>query len=185
MILSCRNGYINLIQIGANTISSDLSKALSYGLKKTKCLQTKLSTLVSYIDILSCYKVFTIQPAIAQRIVFMDNANPITIDVIAGTTWTFTSTATTADDIAREFYNFLWNQTDLISLGYTIEIVGDTVYVYAYTFDEEVSYRTSSNTVVTDITVTPNEILDIYNCHTFEEICAIISHGLELSKTTC
>lgn len=183
MTTACRNTQINAIQCSFADLSYKQAQALSIG---RTCLErvTAMKIVASYLPLLYCYKTFDATVTYAYNFIFNKvDDDPITIDITIGSeTFTYSGTGR-----RFEITNYFLQQI-LASTTYAFEGFTHQGALYIYSYDTSLTFGTTTTVVDSnDITVTTNledsyeHILDIWNCITAEQVCAIINNAKKLT----
>jgi hypothetical protein len=185
MTTACRNIHINDIQCKFADLAYKQSQALSIGRTCSERV-TAMTIVASYLPMLYCYKTFDATVTYAYNFVFTkNNDDPITIDIIIGPgleTFTYSGTGN-----SYEITNYFLQQI-LANTTYAFEGFIHQGALFIYSYDTSLSFTTTTTVVDSnDITVTTNmedsyeSILDIWNCITAEQVCAIINNAKKLT----
>ena len=183
MTTACRNLQINAIQCSFADLAYKQAQALSIG---RTCLErvTALRIVSSYLPVLYCYKTFDDTVTYAYNFIFNKiDDEPVTIDITIGTeTFSYSGTGKRFE-ITNYFLQEILANTTYAFQGFTHQ---GALYIYSY--DNTLSFSTTTTVVDSnDITVTTNmedtyeHILDIWNCITQNELCAIINNAKKLT----
>ena len=183
MTTACRNIHINDIQCKFADLAYKQSQALSIG---RTCLErgTAMRIVASYLPLLYCYKTFNATVTYAYNFIFTkNNDDAVTIDITIGTeTFSYSGTGQRFE-ITNYFLQEILANTTYAFEGFTHQ---GALYIYSY--DTSLGFGTTTTvTESEDITVTTNmedsyeSILDIWNCITAEQVCAIINHAKKLT----
>jgi len=182
MYLADKNKHLQNLQCLQEEYGAKLYKSLSYG----NCPEEKLilNEMLTYIiRVLRRYEVFTSEVTYAYSFTFErlieDDSVTVSID-IDGTSWSYTGTGT-AEEIVTYFYQQINDNTT--TPEFKAERVGAILYIYSYATAVDFS---ATNTItisdediltVTDSTMEDDldDILDIWNCVTSDQICEIIN----------
>jgi len=186
---SCRNVLINDLQCKLATHGSKVSKTYAYGKKNAPCLAEQMIITDAYIQALKRYKTFEDELTGIFEIKFtFDNSNQdsITINLeIDGDTYTYTGSGD-AETVTSYFASTLNGETVGSSEIIYTTFTGTTLYVPSY--DTDFSYTTTITLSDTWGTVDASEeyiinVLDLWNCLTYEEVCTMYEHGVTLIGT--
>lgn len=186
MTLECRNTWINYFQCKQGTQLNELNKSLSYGICPDKNLRNN-TILSMYIDTLLRYVPFDDEVVFAYAITITKpgaegSTGTVNVD-INSVTYTGSSTGD-AKDIADAL------AADLEAGGFETTVVDNIVYVWSYDPDLEGLFEGSTsndNADSSDEDLTNNlgVILNLWNCLTLEQICAVIQYMKKYINLKC
>lgn len=196
MDTTCRHNHINLIQCRFAKLGQKVFVNKSYSLRKNECLMDKLKVVHYLLNILRCYKTFDAEVTYAFKFVISrtDTAS-ITIEINAGAeTFTYTGTGD-ANDIVSWFKSNI-NDSTQSPIDYSAEI--DAGVLYIYTTDTSASYSDTATISITNqqsggtnsVSVTSlqnneDEITDVWNCLSSDQLCTIINSLYYLLDEEC
>jgi hypothetical protein len=174
--------WIRYLQCQLGILADTTSKAYAFRKRNRDCLRDDLILLNNVIRILYKYVTFDDTVTYAYSFTFeKDVATPETITLsIDGEVYPYVSSSNDAEDIV-DYYLGLFNNNvqdpDLYA-----EKDGTTLYVFSYDTDLNFSSTTTAaaSSGYTTITATSMEddlqdILDLWNCLTNDQICELIS----------
>lgn len=185
MTQECLDSHIIDIQCKFSDLSAGLSDALSVGSRKIVCLNRKNVSTAHLLRLLKCYTAFTSDVLYAYKIEFEKlEEGVVEVDMaIAANVFTTYIGDGTATTVAKHFQS----QIDaLASPVYSTELVGtgSKVVLYVYSYDALTSFTdittvasndTSLFTIgATNLQNNTDEILDLWNNITHEQLCKII-----------
>ncbi len=174
--------WIRWLQCQMGTFANTTANAFAYRKKNKECLKEDLILLDNIIRILYNYESFTSEPTYAYSFEFIRNsstADTITL-TIGAQTFNYAVTTEDGEDIANYY------ESILIPSGTNPDLYAerDGNILYVWSLDTSLNY--SSTSTVTDLNSTVSstvaslednlqEILDLWNCITNEELCSLIS----------
>lgn len=192
MTQDCLDSHIVDIQCKFSDLSHGLSNALSLGTRKIVCLNRKNVSTAWLLKLLRCYKAFTSPVTFATKIEFnrLDAPDPttglyglVTITMGLGINLFPAYVGTGTDrDIASWFKTQVDNTATAVNYE-SVEVVGNTIYVYSYdpagSFSDLVisgsSDITLATSTITNLQNNTDEILDLWNNVTHSQLCKIIT----------
>jgi hypothetical protein len=183
MTTACRNIHINDIQCRFADLAYEQAQALAIGRPcDTRSLYIRI--IGSYLPLLYCYKTFDDTVTYAYNFIFTKtNDDSITVDLTIGTeTFSYSGTGT-GFEITNYFLQEILANTTYEFEGFTHQ---GALYIYSY--DTSLTFGTTTTvveseeiTVTTSMEDTYESILDIWNCISEEQVCAIINNAKKLT----
>jgi len=187
------NIHINNIQCKQSDLGAALSTALSLGTCTWRELNDKNVSVTHMLNRIGCYKPFEGTVTYATKFAFAKvGTGSITVDLTIGAvTFTQFVGAGTATDIVNHFFNDINDNTT--SPDYIAERVGNVLYVYS--IDAGTDFAATTTVTIVDATGGTSvattglendldEILDLFNCLTFTEMCGIIRLTTKFADST-
>ena len=194
IIKSTLNNNIVNIKCKHGELTSKLVNSLLIGSCKTKSLSNKSITLSRLLTRVACYTPFDSEPTFAYKLDFSkDTADSVIIDIMIGLISLPQYSGTgNAIDIVDHFYNAIEN--NVTSPEYRATKSNNILYIYSY--DAASSFSTNVSIVVTDtqnsLTITEtnlqnslDEILDVWNCSTSQELCKLVDYCYKILDGKC
>jgi hypothetical protein len=174
--VECRNNLIRDLQCKFADYVKLTTDAMAYGKKNQPCLKQNTILVNLFIGDLYCYHTFTetVQAAFSFTI---NNPELETADFtinLEGTDFTITSSSD-GQSIVQALYNLI-NETTVSGITWYSETNGNVLYIWTYDTGSTlpVSSSTGTETEINQSNIIDNleEILDIWNCLSFDEICS-------------
>jgi len=194
LIRSCLNTHINNIQCKQATLLQSLVTALSYGTCTWEKLNTKNISTSYLVNRIKCYTPFEEEVTYASKIVFTKpHTSTVTVDLSIGVVnFTQYNAAGTAEDIVDHFLNDINNNTT--SPDFYAEKIDNILYIYSY--DTGASFTDVTTVTIVDALNTTSgaisslendldEILNIWNCSTEDQMCSMIKYATSLVDEDC
>lgn len=189
MTKECLDNNIIVIQCDFANLTLALTKALTIGSNKTICLNRKNVTTSYLLNLLRCYTPFVSEVTYAYKIVFTLNT-PGIVDadlILFNNLYNLNQTMSTSEELAIYYAQKI--KTQVGSVDYKTEIVGNILYLYSYDiaadFADTTSLSVNSGDISSNITTLQNnldEILNLWNSLTEDEICKILTFATNESK---
>jgi hypothetical protein len=188
LTVECRNNHIVAIQCLQTEFGEDLNAALAYGRKDADCIIEKNSMVTAYLDLLCHYRPFVDDLNTAVKLVFTgsDTSFDVTQEVLVKNPggglvleqFIITVPAGSGEAQAASFYADLFETSQFQELynegKIEVAIDGACIYVWYYeALDLDVTIGDPSLTIQS-IKDSPCEILDLINCLSRDQICAIL-----------
>lgn len=181
--------WIRYLQCDLGNLANNTTKAFSYRKRNKECLKNDLILLNNIIRILYKYKTFDDVVTYAYSFTFTkDVATPETINLnIGADSYPYVSSSSDVEDIV-DYYLALFNDNTQSPDLYA-EKDGNTLYVFSYS--NTLSYSSTATATAsggyTSIAVSSMEdnlqdILDLWNCLTNDQVCSLISLGHDLTE---
>jgi hypothetical protein len=180
--------WIRYLQCNLGNLADITSKAFAYRKRNRDCLKNDLILLNNIIKILYRYVAFDGVVTYAYSFTFSkDVATPETITLnIDGEAYPYISSSDNVEDIVNYYYDLFQNNVETPDLY--AEKDGNTLYVFSYdtslTFSSTTTPDASNDyttIVATSMENNLQDILDLWNCITNEQLCSLIyiAHALE------
>jgi len=194
------NQEIVNLQCKHTTLTEKLVNYLSIGSPKIVCYNRKNVSTAWVLKVLRRYQAFSAEVTFATKIEFnrIDAPDPNTglygsvqvdlfLDLFAYTPF-YTGTGS-GEDIARYYENAVNNTAHPSNTYEPVVRVGNTLYIYSYDTNASFSDNVLANSLDTDLVTTTvtnlqnktEEILDLWNSITHEELCCLL--GFAKSQT--
>lgn len=178
--------WIRYLQCNLGTLADTTSKAFAYRKKNRECLRDDLILLNNVIRILYDYVTFDDVVTYGYSFTFTKtSASSDTITLTIGAQTFVLVTSGDGEDIASSYFTTL--DTGVQSPELYAELDGNTLYVFSYSNSlnfASTSTVTSSNslttTTITSLEDSLQDILNLWNCLTNDQICSLISIAYEL-----
>jgi hypothetical protein len=181
--------WIRYLQCNLGELADSSSKAFAYRKKNRECLKNDLILLNNIIRILYKYVTFDDIVTYAYSFTFtkeVSTSETITLN-IAGEAYPYVSSTSDEEDIV-DYYLALFNNNvqdpDLYA-----EKDGNTLYVFSYDTDLNFASTTTPDASGDYTTISASslendlqDILDLWNCLTNEQICNLIATAHELEN---
>lgn len=187
------NNIVN-IKCKHGSLTSELVDGLLIGSCKVKSLTNKSITLTRLLNRVACYTPFDKEPTFAYKIEFnKETSDSVTVDIMLGLVSLPQYSGTgTAIDIVDHFYNAIEN--NVTSPEYSATKTDNILYIYSY--DVATSFATGVSIVTTDpqnsLTYSEtnlqndlDEILNVWNCSTPEELCKMVDYCYKILDGKC
>lgn len=189
--VDCRNTLIRDLQCKYADHISKVSKGLAFRKKDLPCLKRDAILARQFISMLYCYTTFTSDVTAAFSILFVKedatDRDVVELFIDGVSMGTYTGSGTQAE-IAQYFYNEINDNSTV----WHAEFVDNTLYVWSYdtnqTYADVISITSSNNeTTITYTSLEDNleEILDIWNCIPYEDICNVYEFASKILKENC
>lgn len=180
--------WIRYLQCNLGELADTTSKAFAYRKRNKECLQDDLFLLDNVIRMLYNYVTFDDIVTYAYSFTFTKAvATPETITLTIGAnSYPYVSSSSNVEDIVDYYYGLFENNVQSPDLY--AEKDGNTLYVFSYDTSLTFSSTTTTNASGNYTTITAasmeddlQDILDLWNCITNEQLCSLISlvHALE------
>jgi hypothetical protein len=183
--------WIRYLQCNLGELADTTSKAFAYRKRNKECLQDDLFLLDNVIRILYNYVTFDDVVTYAYSFTFTkDVATSETITLnIDGDAYPYTSSSADVTDIVDYYYTLFQDNVQTPDLY--AEKDGNTLYVFSYdtalTFSSTTAPAASGGyTTIASASLENDlqDILDLWNCITNEQLCSLISLAYAL-ETDC
>jgi hypothetical protein len=187
---TCLTNNILSIQCAHGVLGSGLTTQLSAGSRKSVCLNRYNVATGYLLDILRCYTPFESTVTYAYKFTFTrDLSGSITVALTLKDNVLTSYTGTgTAEEIAIYFQDLI--NAGGLTVDYLTERVGSVLYVYSYDTAASFTDTTtiSSNNIAVVVGSTPlqsnlDEILNLWNSLTENEICNLITYTTKAANT--
>lgn len=166
MLKSCRDTHIALMQCKFGDLGYQLVQSLKIHSPELPCLKMKAVVIDQYLSMMYCYQ-----------------ALPATLTYF----YSFGTELLTSTEITDV-------TTAINSLSiYTVEYdsADNLLYVYSYNAGAlhadvlaAIATVTTTSTAATDLILTPEVLLNWWNCITYTQFCNIINHGYSMLDST-
>ena len=182
-----RTKWIQYLQCQLGTLADTTSKAYAFRKRNKECLRNDLILLNNVIRILYNYVTFDDVVTYAYSFTFTKtSALSDTLTLTIGAQTFVLVTSGDGEDIASSYFTTLDGSAQVPELY--AEIDGNTLYVFSYSSSLDytatstvASLNSLTTTAVASLEDDLQEILDLWNCLTEEQICSLIAlaHSLE------
>lgn len=176
--------WIRYLQCDLGELADTTSKAFAFRKRNRECLKDDLFLLNNIIRILYNYVTFDDTVTYAYSFTFSKSVStPETITLTIGSdSYPYVSSSSDAEDIV-DYYLTLFNDNAQDPDLYA-EKDGTTLYVFSYDVDLNYSSTTTATASGGYTTIATasmendlQDILDLWNCLTNDQICSLISFG--------
>ena len=176
-----RTKWIQYLQCQLGTLADTTSKAYAFRKRNKECLRNDLILLNNVIRILYNYVTFDDVVTYAYSFTFTKtSASSDTLTLTIGAQTFVLVTSGDGENIASSYFTTLDGGAQLPELY--AEIDGNTLYVFSYSSSLDytatstvTSLNSLTTTVVASLEDSLQDILDLWNCITNEELCSLIS----------
>lgn len=181
--------WIRYLQCDLGNLADTTSKAFAFRKKNRECLKEDLILLDNIIRILYDYVTFDDTVTWAYSFTFEKTVStPSTVELnIDGNAYPYVSSSSDPEDIV-DYYLALFNNNVQTPDLYA-EKDGTTLYVFSYSTSlnfSDVPTPSSTGSLVTITTASMEDdlqdILDLWNCLSNDEICSLISLGHDIEE---
>ncbi len=162
MTTGCRNTHIALIQCKFGELGYQLVQSLSIASPELPCLKLKANIIDTYIDMMYCYQTF---PSALTYFYSFDTS-------------LLNSTELSGVILAIEALSI-----------YTVEYSQEDSLIYVYSYNAGASHAavlaaiagvTGTAMAAANLILTPEVLLNWWNCITYEQFCNIINHAYSM-----
>lgn len=191
----CQKKYILDIRCKLSDHAGDTSKAITLMRSDRHCKTRDLTLLDGFVDSLFYYNAFDSDVTYAYKFKFKrTDSQQITVQIDIGTESFSVTDNGNASTFVQSFFKKIENNTQSPA-NLRAEFDGDVLYVYSYS--SNINYLTSTSVTVTQGSDQDNEvnesslqnkeeeILNLWNCLTYNELCSIINGAYDTIKTSC
>lgn len=189
---NCLNAKLANLQCKNANMGAKVSNALSVGHPMLPCLRRDFVTVNHILQIGMCYKAFSAPVTYATKITFNKIGTDNTTVTLAIGATTYTPYTGTGDSISiATFFKDVLDAA-IVGIDYEVERVGNVLYIYSYdssaSFSDITTVVSSNTSVTSDIVNIQNnleEILNLWNCLTEQELCEVITFAQCLETDDC
>lgn len=194
MTKDCQKKYLQDLRCRFGKFSEDTSKSISIMSIDKNCKIRNLQVLDGYLESIEYYTSFENEVTYAHKFSFTrTDTDQITIQIdIGGNSFSVTDDGD-EKTFVREFYKEIENNSQSPELR--ADFSSDILYVYSY--DSSLDFSTSTSVTITQGTDQDNEvgtdnlkdnleeILDLWNCLSEDQLCKIINGAYDLMPESC
>jgi hypothetical protein len=182
MTQDCLDDHIRVIQCDFALLCAGLADALSVGSRKILCLNRKNVSTSYILNLLRCYKAFTSEVTFATKVEFnrLEEGPATIVLTLDSNIFPYVAGTGSSTDIAIHFEDLI---NDTITIPpYIVVRVKNILYIYSYditaSFNDTVLASVSNpelaSATITNLQNNTDEILDLWNNITHEQLCKII-----------